>query len=76
MFVGKANNQTRVEHLKGASLGYAPASPANITLGWKSLAETNTILLRKSIKYGCKKVYMSGPCVAKYNTLNWIKISF
>jgi hypothetical protein len=32
-----------VEHLKGASLGYAPALPANIRLGWKSLPGTNAL---------------------------------
>jgi hypothetical protein len=31
----------RVEHLKGASLGWTPAFPANIRLGWKSLPGTN-----------------------------------
>jgi len=33
----------RVEHLKSASLGQAPASPANIRLGWKSLSGTNSL---------------------------------
>jgi hypothetical protein len=33
----------RVEHLKGASLGQAPALPANIRLGWKGLSRTNTL---------------------------------
>jgi len=26
-----------VEHLKGASIGYGPALPTNIRLGWKGL---------------------------------------
>ncbi len=33
----------RVEHLKGASLGQAPALTTNITLGWKGLPGTNTL---------------------------------
>jgi len=33
----------RVEHLKGASLGYALALPANIRLGWKGLPGTNAL---------------------------------
>jgi hypothetical protein len=32
-----------VEHLIGASLGKAPALPANIRLGWKGLPGTNTL---------------------------------
>jgi len=31
----------REEHLKGVSLGWAPALPTNIRLGWKSLSGTN-----------------------------------
>ncbi len=33
----------RVEHLKGASLGYALALPTNIRLGWKGLPGTNAL---------------------------------
>jgi hypothetical protein len=33
----------RVEHLKGASLVWAPALPANIGLGWKDFPGTNTL---------------------------------
>jgi hypothetical protein len=43
MFVGKAMANLRLEHLKGASLGYAPALPTNIRLGWRSLPGTNTL---------------------------------
>jgi hypothetical protein len=32
-----------VDHLKGASLGPAQASPANIRLGWRGLPGTNTL---------------------------------
>jgi hypothetical protein len=32
-----------VEHLKGASLGYDPALPVNIRLGWKGLSGTNAL---------------------------------
>ncbi len=45
----------RMEHLKGASLGQAPALPANIRLDWKGLPGTNTLdyykkLLIKAVK--------------------------
>jgi hypothetical protein len=49
MFAGKARSTEwagayhRVEHLKGASLGYASALPANIRLGWKGLPGTNAL---------------------------------
>jgi hypothetical protein len=33
----------RVEHLKGASFGYAPALSANIRLSWEGLPETNNL---------------------------------
>ncbi len=59
MFVGKAR---RVEHLKGAYLGLALALPANIRLGWKGLPETNIVAYyEKSVNYGCKKFYSTGP---------------
>ncbi len=32
-----------MEHLKGASLRYAPALSANIKLGWKGLPGTHTL---------------------------------
>ncbi len=38
----------RVEHLKGATLGQAPALPANIRLGWKGLPGTNTLAYDKN----------------------------
>jgi hypothetical protein len=47
--------------MKGASLGWALALPANIRLGWKGLPEKNTSLLQKSINYGCKTFYSIGP---------------
>ncbi len=34
--------------MKGASLGQAPALPANIRLGWKGLPETNTLAYLKN----------------------------
>ncbi len=42
----------RVKHLKGASLGQAPALPANIRLGLKSLPGTNTssLLIRNLLQ--------------------------
>jgi hypothetical protein len=33
----------RVEHLKGTSLRYSPALPANIGLGWKGLPGKNAL---------------------------------
>ncbi len=33
----------RVDHLKGASLGYAPDLSSNIRLGWRGLQGTNTL---------------------------------
>ncbi len=32
-----------VEHLKGSSIGLAPALPTNIRLGWKVLPRTKTL---------------------------------
>ncbi len=52
----------KVEHLKGASLGQAPALPTNTRLGWKGLPGTNTSLLQKSINYDHNKFYDTGPC--------------
>ncbi len=46
---------------ESASLGKAPALPTNIKLGKKSLAGTNTGLLRKSVNYGRNKFYSTGP---------------
>ncbi len=43
MFVSKAREYSRVEHLKSASLDYALALLANIRLGWKSPLGTNTL---------------------------------
>ncbi len=42
MIVGKVRNN-RVEHLKDATLGQAPALIANVRLGWKGLPGTNTL---------------------------------
>jgi hypothetical protein len=43
MIANKADAYPRVELLKGASLGQAPALPANIRLGWKNLPGTNAL---------------------------------
>jgi hypothetical protein len=50
-----------VEHLKGASLGEAPALPANIRLVWKGLTGTNTLLIKNFVNYGRRKFYRIGP---------------
>jgi hypothetical protein len=49
----------RGEHLKGASLGYATALPANIRLGFKGLPGPNT-LAYLSIKSVSKKKDLNG----------------
>jgi hypothetical protein len=41
MFAAKA--YPRVEHLKGAPLGYAPAFTTNLRLVWKGMPETNAL---------------------------------
>jgi hypothetical protein len=43
----------------GASLGYATSLPANIRIGWKGLPGTNAV--QKSVNYGRKKFYSTGP---------------
>jgi hypothetical protein len=43
MFVSKAREYSRMEHLRGASIDYAMALLANIRLGWKSPLGTNTL---------------------------------
>ncbi len=48
MIAGKAGAYPRVEHLEDASLGWAPALPAIIRLGWKGLPETNTLAYYES----------------------------
>ncbi len=59
----------RVEHLKGASLRQAPALTANIRLGWKGLAGTNTSLLQKSVYYDRKGFYSTSPWAQCYKIL-------
>ncbi len=53
---------TRVKDLSGAPL-YCRllASPTNIRLGWKSLPDKHSSLLRKPVNYGRKKFYNTGP---------------
>ncbi len=46
MFVG---TYSKVEHLKGSSLGYYRALLENIRLGWKGLPGTNTLAYHKSL---------------------------
>jgi len=62
MFVGKARAHPRMEYLKGASLGFAPASSANIRLGWNGLPGLLlSSLLCTFVNYGRKKVYKIWP---------------
>ncbi len=54
----------RVEHLKFASFKYATALPANIRLGWKCSAGTNTLAYgAKSVNYSRKMFGNTGPCI-------------
>jgi hypothetical protein len=50
-----------VEHLKGASLGWAPSLPTNIRLGWKGLPRANTQAYQIILNNGHKKFYSTGP---------------
>ncbi len=53
---------TRVEHLKGVSLGKALALSANTKLSWKGLRGTNTLAsLQKLVTYYHIKFYNIGP---------------
>ncbi len=51
----------RVEHLKGALLGLAPALQVNIRLGWKGLPGTNALAYMKAIRYSRKMFYRDWP---------------
>ncbi len=53
MFVGKARGLPRVEDLKGASLGWAPAR-----LGWKGLHGTNTLAYFENPQITAGKVFI------------------
>jgi hypothetical protein len=39
-----------LEHLKGASIGWTPALPANIRLGWKGFPRTNALAYYKKAR--------------------------
>jgi hypothetical protein len=49
----------RVEHLKGASLGWAPALLANIRLGWKGFPGTNTLAYYEKSKLTAVKSFIT-----------------
>jgi hypothetical protein len=52
-----------VEHLKGASLGEAPALSANIRIGWKGLPEANTLAYYKNPQIMAVKGFIAqAPC--------------
>ncbi len=55
-------------HFRRSTLGYAPALPAKIRLGWKGLPGTNS-LSQKSVNYGSKISYSSGPRTIKSVTV-------
>ncbi len=51
----------RMEHLRGASLGKAPALLTSSRLGWKGLPRTNSLnVIRKFVNYGRKKFHNIG----------------
>jgi len=56
---------TPVKHLSGAPLYGRPLVPTNNRLGWKGLPGKNTSLLQKSVNYGNKKFYSTGPAYVK-----------
>ncbi len=57
---------TRVEHLKGASLGKVLAISSNIRKGWKCLqGKKHSTLLQTVVNYGRKKFYDIIPSWAK-----------
>jgi len=64
MFVGKAGAYPSEKHLSDATRkGRLLASPTNIRQGWIGLPEKKKpSLLRKSVNYGRKKFYSTGPC--------------
>jgi hypothetical protein len=57
MFVGKARSLPKMEDLIGASLGYTPALPSNIRLGFKRFARDKQ--LRYSAPILKKTFYVS-----------------
>jgi hypothetical protein len=56
----------RVEHLKGASLAWVGSGPTgkHYTLLERLARDKHSSLLRKSVNYGRKKDYSTGPRVA------------
>jgi hypothetical protein len=58
MSAGKAGTYPRVEHLKVDSLGWAPAFPANIRLGWKGLSGTNALAYYENSKITTVKSFI------------------
>jgi hypothetical protein len=48
----------RAKHLKSASLGWTPAFPANIRLGWKGLPGTNALAYYESLKITAVKSFL------------------
>jgi hypothetical protein len=53
-----------VEHLKGASLGEAPAFLTNIRLGWKYLQGTNALAYYKHFLITAMKSFITFPPLA------------
>jgi len=50
---------TRMEHLKGASLGQALALPTNIRLGWKGFAGTNDLAYYEKLQLTAVKRFLT-----------------
>ncbi len=49
----------RLEHLKGSSIGKAPAFPIHIRLGWKGLPRGNTLAFYENSKLTAVKSFMT-----------------
>jgi len=49
----------RVEHLKVAPLGLAPALPTNIRLGWKGLPGTNALAYYEKSQFTAVKRFIT-----------------
>jgi hypothetical protein len=60
MFVSKIRSLPKVERLKGALLGWAPALLAKIGLGEKDLPGANVSLFGIFVNCSCKKFYNIG----------------
>jgi hypothetical protein len=68
MFLVRPGAYPRVEQLKGASLGLAPALPANIKLDWIGFPGTNTLAYYENSLITNKKFFNIGLLTRCYKT--------